>query len=129
MFTVDWSPDGTQLVYGGEGSDGQSVMETIQFPVANAGLTRTSPTTTTAAQNSHAGRSGSSDSDGTIVSYSWSENRRSSPPASIRRSIGSRRTHYHTTVTDDDGATDSDDVVITVETPSITCDFTIPAGE
>jgi hypothetical protein len=59
--------------------------------------------------------SGSSDSDGTIVSYEWSENSAviaTGVNPQVDLAVG---VHSITlTVTDDDGATDADEVIITV---------------
>jgi len=64
--------------------------------------------------------SGSSDSDGTIKSYNWTEGAEqlaysTSPSADVTLAVG---THTITlTVTDDDGVSDTDTVTITVQSP------------
>jgi hypothetical protein len=81
------------------------------LPLANAGADQTLNST-----NATLDGSGSSDPDGTIVNYSWSEN-----GVEIATGVAPQVTltgGIHTitlTVTDDDGAVDTDEVVITVK--------------
>ena len=81
-------------------------------PVANAGVDQI----VTQGSNVTLDASSSSDSDGTISSYSWAEGSTVlSTNLSFNKSDFSVGTHTITlTVTDDDGATSSDDVTITV---------------
>ena len=92
-----------------------------QSPVADAGDNQT----VTDADNSGSedvtlDGTGSMDPDGTIATYSWSEN-------SVEIATGATPTvtfavGAHTvtlTVTDDEGATDTDDVIITVNAPTV----------
>jgi len=73
--------------------------------------------------------SGSSDSDGTIVSYDWEES--SVPIATGVSPTVTLTVAVHTidlTVTDDDSATDSDSVVITVEAGGVAADIAFDAA-
>jgi surface protein len=81
-------------------------------PVANAGADQT----VTSGANVTLNASASSDSDGTISSYSWAEGATVlSTSSSFSKSDFSVGTHNITlTVTDDDGATSTDDVIVTV---------------
>jgi WD40 repeat protein len=105
--SISWSPDGSRLAFGRANSE----IEIIRFPTAEAGHYQT-------VTDGDGDGSGSSDRDGTIVSYEWSEG-----GASIASGINpqiSLSVGVHTitlTVTDDDGATDTDEVVITVDPP------------
>jgi uncharacterized protein YkuJ len=91
---------------------------TNQPPVANAGndVSVTQSTTKVVLSGS-----GSHDSDGTIASYSWTKT--SGPSASLSGAGSSQLTvtnlsvgtyNFKLTVKDDDGATDSDEVMVTV---------------
>jgi len=89
-------------------------------PVANAGPDQTiSDTNGAAGETVFLSGAGSTDSDGTIVSYVWTENGAqiaTGPTPSVVLSDG-----MHTitlTVTDDDGASSSDTVIITVQAPA-----------
>jgi hypothetical protein len=82
---------------------------TNQDPSADAGADQT----ITVGENVTLDGSGSTDSDGNIVSYEWSTGDTGVNPVISGLAEG---THTITlTVTDDDGATDTDTVVITVE--------------
>ena len=75
--------------------------------------------------------SASSDSDGTITSHVWTENSTqiaTGAAPTVDLAVG---THTITlTVTDNDSATATDEVVITVNAPtSVTCDATVPASD
>ncbi len=85
-------------------------------PVANAGVDQIVTQGTSVTLDAGA----SSDSDGTISSYSWAEGSTIlSTNSSFNKSDFSVGTHTITlTVTDDDGATSSDDVTITVNQSS-----------
>jgi len=88
-----------------------------QAPTADAGSDQTvTDSDDSGAENVTLDGSGSSDSDGTIVSYVWEEN--SSQIATGSGPTVSFTVGAHTvdlTVTDDDSATDTDSVVITVD--------------
>ena len=93
-------------------------------PTANAGNDATVSEGTTVTLDG----SGSSDTDGTIVSYLWTENGSTlSTSESFSKSNFALGVHTLTlTVTDNDGATDTDTVVITVAT--LTCDYLDGSG-
>jgi CSLREA domain-containing protein len=113
VYSVTWSPDGGSLAYGGEA--GQLAIKAL--PIANAGPDQT--VTDTDGNGSEVvalDGSASSDPDGTIASYEWSENGNviaTGATPQVTLGVG-----VHTiilTVTDNDGLTATDDVVITVE--------------
>lgn len=87
-----------------------------QPPVANAGLNQTvSDTDGNGVESVTLDGSGSYDSDGTIVSYKWSEGATLLDTTAMITYDFAVGTHIVTlTVTDDDGATASDEVVVTV---------------
>ena len=102
-----------------------------QLPIANAGIDQNiTDSDNNGSELTTLDGSASSDPDGTIVSYDWSEGGVSIATGvnpQVTLGVG---THTITlTVTDDDGATDTDDVIITVEVPSITCTTTITVGD
>ncbi len=90
-------------------------------PTANAGNNQTvTDTDEGGSEQVTLDGSGSYDSDGTIISWVWSDNLGDTIPDGVNvtadLAVG---THTITlTVTDSDGATDTDTVVITVETPT-----------
>jgi len=90
-----------------------------QPPAADAGPDQTvTDTDNSGAEMVTLDGSGSSDPDGTIVSYEWSEGGTplpggTGPTPTVNLAVGTRTITL--TVTDDNGATDSDDVIITVE--------------
>ncbi|MFC2101177.1 PKD domain-containing protein, partial [Bacteroidota bacterium] len=90
-------------------------------PVANAGTDQiVSDSDNSGSENVTLDGSGSSDTDGTITSYVWSEN--SSQIASgvnptVSLSVGTH--NIDLTVTDDDNATNTDAVTITVNEPPV----------
>jgi hypothetical protein len=113
--TVTYSPNG-QLSYAATGTG------FVTSPIANAGPEQTVPDSdNSGTELVTLDGSGSTDSDGTIVSYSWSTNSAVlatgvSPQVSLPVGV-----HTVTlTVTDDDGVTDRDDVIITVIEPIAT---------
>lgn len=72
----------------------------------------------------------SSDSDGTIVSYEWTENGISiATGINPQVNFGVGVHQIVLTVTDDDGATGADVVAITIEANTPTCDSTISASD
>ncbi len=93
-----------------------------QAPTANAGPDQT------VVDNDGSGSepvtldgSGSSDSDGTIVSYAWTEGATSlGSGATLATSFGVGAHTVTLTVTDNDGAVDADDVLITINPPPAT---------
>ena len=130
-LTIAYREDGTQLdkIYitntsdtpSGEGgaSDNCGPLPN-QPPVANAGSNQTVlDTDDNGSESVSLNGSASSDSDGSIVSYVWTEGANQIATGvnpSINLAVGSHTITL--TVTDDEGATDSDDVVITVNAPS-----------
>ena len=101
---------------GGGGDDGGDASNNNpsenEAPVANAGAAQTISEGDTVSLDG----SGSSDSDGSIASYVWSEDGNElSTEVSFSKTDFTAGTHTLTlTITDNDGATDSDTVVITV---------------
>ncbi|MCI0709259.1 MAG: hypothetical protein L0154_03770 [Chloroflexi bacterium] len=114
---VAWSPDGSALAY--EGATGMLVIKAL--PIADAGEDQTifigpSPQgRISPSANVTLDGTGSSDPDGTIVSYDWYQNGvlLGSGPTLIRRFFVGQTT-VTLVVTDNDGLTSSDEVVITV---------------
>lgn len=108
-------------------TDSDNVMITVEAPVGNQPPTADAGPDQTVTDADNSGSedvtldgSASTDSDGTIVSYSWTEN-------SVEIATGVNPTvafdvGAHTvtlTVTDDEGATGTDDVIITVNAPTV----------
>lgn len=119
LYAVDWSPDGEQIAYGGaplaSGEDSFSIVSlTENTPTADAGADQITTTTTVTLDGS-----ASFDPDGEIVSYVWmldSTEIATGAIAEVQLGVG---VHEITlTVTDDDGATATDEVTITVDTES-----------
>jgi WD40 repeat protein len=116
---IVWNPEGTEVVYGG-GSVSLTFATPNQPPTANAGLDQTVTATDATAQVT-LDASASSDPDGAIVSYEWREGGTliaSGVNPTVELAVG-----VHTltlTVTDDEGASASDAVVITVRAPMAT---------
>ncbi len=137
MWSVAWSPDEAILAYGGRASD---EAEILQLPLANAGLDQTLPDVdSSGAELVTLDGSASTDPDGTIVAYSWTDETgaeiATDPTPSVDLPVG-----VHTvtlTVADDDGLTASDTVVVTVTSatgcvppdPPLTGDYTVAASD
>jgi hypothetical protein len=101
-----------------------------QAPTANAGPDQTVTDADDGGDESVTlDGSGSTDSDGTIASWVWMENAvqiATGGGPTVAFTVG---THTVTlTVTDDQGSTDSDDVVITVDPPAVNQAPTANAG-
>ena len=101
------------------------VVITVNTPVNQAPTSNAGPDQTVADSDDNGSESitlngsASSDSDGTIVSYAWSATGVSIPTGATPSANFPVGVHNVTlTVTDDDGATDTDVVVITVNAPS-----------
>ncbi len=129
-LTVAYREDGTQLdkIYitntgdtpSGEGDAANNCTAVNQPPVANAGSNQTvTDSDNSGSESVTLNGSGSDDPDGSITSYIWREGGSqiaSGVNPSVNLSVG---THTITlTVTDNDGATDTDDVIITVNAGS-----------
>jgi WD40 repeat protein len=128
--TLSWSGDGTRLYYNSFQSDGVYVNGVslasaeipllFEQPLANAGIDQL--IMDVASFGSEAvtlDGSASTDPDGTIVSYSWTENDveiATGPTPTVDLAVGEHTITL--TVTDDDGLTASDTVVITVQAAS-----------
>ncbi len=118
-FASDETDNAPTLTLDGNGGGGPS----NQAPTANAGVNQSFTVPQGETQNFTLNGSGS-DSDGNIVSYSWSQQGQgfvgNGQSINLTRDVG---TYVFTlTVTDDDGATDTDNVTITIneEAPSNT---------
>jgi WD40 repeat protein len=114
---VAWNPNGTQLVYTGDTEQTLSFFDIYTLSTASAGPDQTlTDTDSSGSEPVMLDGSASTDPDGTIVGYSWTEN-------DVEIATGITPTvdlpvGEHTitlTVTDDDGLTASDTVVITVQ--------------
>ncbi len=90
-------------------------------PVANAGADKTvTDSDKSGFESVTLDGSKSADSDGSIVSYTWSANGVSIPAgASTSADFPVGSTTVTLTVKDDDGATDTDKVIITVKAPAV----------
>jgi WD40 repeat protein len=126
VYTVAWSPDGGRLAFGDDGG----TAPIIHFPAADAGPDQTVTAADGISAQVTLDGSGSYDPDGEIVSYVWAIDEveiATGVNPIVALDVG---VHVITlTVIDDDGASDSDQVTITVETPAVTCDTTITAGD
>jgi len=100
----------------GGATDVASQQVTVGKPVADAGPNQTvSDNDGTGSETVTLDGSGSTDSDGTIVSYEWKEGESvvgTGPTLSVDFGVGAHTVTL--TVTDNDGVTDSDNVLITV---------------
>ncbi len=87
-----------------------------QPPVADAGVDQVVADDGSGAVDVTLDGSGSSDADGTITNYAWTEDGTLIVAGEMPRTAFTVGVHTVTlTVTDDDGATDTDEVMITVE--------------
>ena len=87
-------------------------------PIANAGLDRTvNDSDGNPGEAVTLNGSGSTDSDGTIVSYDWSWNGGSATGVSPTVNLSDGRKTITLVVTDNDGASDSDTVLVNVKKP------------
>lgn len=102
------------------GASGEATEPANQPPIADAGQDQiVSDTDGVAGETVTLNGSGSSDPDGTIVSYSWTEDGGVIATGATPTVEMDNGTHTITlTVTDDNGAIASDQVVITVEAPT-----------
>ena len=99
-------------------SQSVTVTASNQAPVANAGPDQTVPDSDGAdGESVELDGSGSSDSDGTIESYSWTWDGGSASGVKPTVNLPDGTTVVTLTVTDDTGASDSDTVSITSEAP------------
>ncbi|MEX2182610.1 MAG: kelch repeat-containing protein [Gemmatimonadaceae bacterium] len=133
-LTYSWSRDGIEIATGvaptvtlglgthsikltlsddNNASDDDFVTITVLnvAPVAIAGTNQTL-TCVNGAATAYLNGSGSSDLDGTITGYSWTPGGATTANATVSSPLGS--TTYTLTVTDNDGATGSDQVTVTV---------------
>lgn len=110
------SPDGAQIAYATYDTQAIEFRQLNEVPLANASADQTIlDSDNNGSESVTLDGSGSNDPDGTIVTYSWSE-------SNIEIAIGvnpqvTLPIGEHTitlTVTDDDGATRTDDVIITI---------------
>ncbi len=117
MRTVAWSPDGSKLVFGGYSGTAQ----VVQFPTAYAGPDQDiADSDSNGLESVSLNGAGSTDADGTIVGYVWTENGvEIATGVNPQVSLGAGVHTITLTVTDDDGLTDMDEVVITVLAPPI----------
>ena len=93
-------------------------------PVANAGADISLNMTSSAGQTANFDASGSSDSDGSIVSYSWSNGLSGVAPTLVYDTPGAFNVTL--TVTDNEGASATDNVTVTVEAAPV---YNYPAGK
>ena len=104
----------------GEGSTAGNCGTTNDAPVADAGSDQTvTDSDDSGSESVTLDGSGSSDSDGSISSYEWSKDGSqiaTGETPTVDLDVGSHTITL--TVTDDEGATDNDDLVITVEAAS-----------
>ncbi|QPC81352.1 PD40 domain-containing protein [Phototrophicus methaneseepsis] len=113
VLAVAWSPDGNTLAYGGVANEDVTIR---QVPTAHAGPDQTiTDADGDGEEIVTLDGSSSSDSDGTVASYRWTEDDveiTTSVSPQVELAVG-----IHTimlTVTDNDGLTDTDTVTITV---------------
>ena len=106
-----YEPDVDYLIIEGSGGGSTNVA-----PIANAGSNQTvTDTDNNGSESLSLVGTGSSDSDGSITSYEWSEGGVTLATSSLPYVTLSVGVHNITlTVTDDDGATNTDNVIITI---------------
>jgi WD40 repeat protein len=117
IWAAKFSPDGTQLAYGSQNGalELMEITPTNIAPQANAGPDQTVTASSGGTASVTLDGSGSSDSDGTITAYHWYENDTliaEGVTPQVELGVGAHTITL--TVEDDDGATDSDEVMITV---------------
>jgi WD40 repeat protein len=121
---VAWSPSGL-LAYGSAGSQATPIVITNvssgnYVPIPNAGTDQTlTDANSDGTETVTLDGSASSDRDGTIVSYAWHEGQTlvaTGVTPQVRLSVGTHRLIL--TVTDQEGSSTSDDVMITILAPS-----------
>ena len=127
-----WRPGTNELTY--SISNGTPTIQTVEalpiYPTADAGPDQTvTDADNNGSESVTLDGSASSDSDGTITSYVWTENSTqiaTGATPTVDLAVG---THTITlTVTDDDGLTATDEVVITVNAPTSGRWQSIPDG-
>lgn len=115
--SIAWSPDGNLLAYGNGQGDIEIVPVPNVPPTAHAGDDQTvTDTDNSGSETVILDASGSFDPDGTIDRYVWTENGMEIATGvnpQVDLAVG---THIITlTVTDDDGATDNDEIRVIIE--------------
>ena len=120
---VVFDESGAGYTFDSVGSATLTVEDVNQDPVADAGTDQTVSTGDTVTLDA----SGSNDPDGSIASYSWTEttsfgvslsDASAAQPTFTAPSVSSASTlEFQLEVTDDDGATDTDTVSVTVQPP------------
>ncbi len=119
---IDWHPDGSKLAtvsgFGNIKIEDATLLSGFQVnPIANAGIDQTL-TNGDDSESVTLDGSASSDPDGTIVSYIWTENGQQIATGVTSQVTLTTGVHVITlTVTDNDGLTHSDEVVITITMP------------
>ena len=137
LYTVDWSPDGNQIAFGGAplamGEDSFTIVSYFSNipPTSNAGVDQNLSADTSGFATVTLDGSTSFDSDGNIITYVWMlDNVEIATEATPTITLPVGIHEITLTVTDDDGAVGTDTVTITVEAPAITfCDATIPTSD
>ena len=124
VYGLTWSPDGSHLTYVGDVSSG---VTTLDLPNSLAGIDQTvTDSDSSGSENVILDGSASTDSDGTIVSYVWTENGTqiaTGMTPTVDLAVGAHTITL--TVTDDDGLTATDDVTVNVLEPSSITSFTL----
>ncbi|QPC82059.1 PD40 domain-containing protein [Phototrophicus methaneseepsis] len=122
LTAIAWSPDGNQIVYGFRPSQ-DDLIEVVEVstlfptrPIADAGADITILANPNGTANVILDGSDSTDSDGAIVSYEWSESSKllgTGISQTVTLPIGTHTIHLE--VTDDSSQTDMDTIIVTVE--------------
>ncbi|QPC82061.1 PD40 domain-containing protein [Phototrophicus methaneseepsis] len=122
ITAIDWSPDGNQIAYA-VFPVLENLIEVVEVstlfpthPIADAGADITILANPSGTANVLLDASGSTDSDGTIVSYEWSESSKllgTGISQTVTLPVGIHTIHLE--VTDDSSQTDTDIIIVTVE--------------